>query len=138
MQRNIGKANILAKHARLFIRITLVIVIGVIVFFSVVPDPIRNDAVSFWDKIKHFAAYGTLSAVFVASFLSRDNGLRIVSCSILACIGLGSAMEVLQSFIGRSADVMDAISDAVGGACGAFIAMLVLKRFYRNSKITSD
>lgn len=124
----------MVMRARFFIRILLVLVIGVIVFFSVVPDPIRNDAVSFWDKIKHFAAYATLGVVFVASFLTRDNGLRIVLYSILACIGLGSAMEVLQSFIGRSADITDALSDVIGGTCGAIIAMLVLRRFYRDSK----
>lgn len=80
------------------------------------------------DKIAHFGAYGLLAFLlwrFVETFHSpRGAGFAF---RLLILIGVyGVIDEVLQGFVGRSADVMDWLADLVGA--GGVIALLEWRR----------
>lgn len=72
------------------------------------------------DKILHFTGYGILAFLFVMA-------LRPVLYvpALLALVGGGFLIEVLQSFTGRHMDVADGVANTVGVAVGAFVALLV-------------
>jgi VanZ family protein len=116
---------------RKIFRMALVIVIGTIIILSIIPDPFKYESVSFWDKIKHFAAYATLGFLCVSSFIASGNKWKVVFYSVLFCLLLGISLEILQAFVNRSPDIFDALSNLAGGAFGSFGALLVSALFAR-------
>jgi VanZ family protein len=121
----------MATTIKTLTRIALLLAIILIIFFSIIPDPLQSNTITFLDKIKHFAAYGTLGFLFVASFINATNKLRIVLCSITFCFVIGSGLEILQFFIERSPDIIDAVSNLCGCVGGSLLAMLLSRLFLR-------
>jgi VanZ family protein len=77
------------------------------------------------DKLLHFGAYGVLGLLCMRAFTRSFSGLgagRIIFYSILSTAAYGLSDEVHQHFVVvRTADMMDVLADAIGGACGSFL-----------------
>jgi hypothetical protein len=84
--------------------------------------PIQNPGVPGTDKSHHLLAFAALALPL--SF-SRP---RLAPWVILAAIGYGGAIEIIQPFVGRSGEVLDFMADAmgafIGGAAGVGLRWL--------------
>lgn len=84
--------------------------------------------VSGMDKMLHFFAYGILGLLFIRAFTRSMPGLgatRIIFYSIILTAAYGAGDEVHQHFVAvRTADMMDALFDALGGGCGVLLYYL--------------
>jgi VanZ family protein len=74
--------------------------------------PIQNPGVPGTDKSHHLIGFAALALPL--SF-SRP---RLAPWVVLAAIGYGGAIEVIQPFVGRSGEVLDLMADAVGAVIG--------------------
>ena len=69
------------------------------------------------DKVLHFVAYLVL-AWFPAWNESRSTSLWL--CAGL--VGMGILLEIVQSFVGRSCEVLDATANLAGVICGYVVS----------------
>jgi VanZ family protein len=80
-----------------------------------------------WDKALHFTAYFVLASLATLALRSG----RKVLLAVLALVAMGGALEIIQGFIGRDADIMDELANTLG-ACGGYLvgwlAMAILVR----------
>ena len=74
--------------------------------------PIQNPGVPGTDKSHHLIGFAALALPL--SF-SRP---RLAPWVVLAAIGYGGAIEIIQPFVGRSGEVLDLMADAVGAVIG--------------------
>lgn len=79
------------------------------------------------DKILHFIAYFGLAAMAAAAFKGR----RPVAWAVLALIGLGGVLELVQGLIGRDASMLDEIANALGAATGGIVGRAVTEPLRR-------
>jgi VanZ family protein len=90
------------------------------------------------DKLLHFGAYGVLGLLFMRAFritTSRIGVPQIMLYSLLLTTAYGISDEVHQSFvIARTADVMDALADALGGGCGIFLYYMTNRNVYATGR----
>jgi len=79
-----------------------------------------------FDKVEHFSGYVVLSAYAVMLFSSARGQLR-ACCGLVA---LGIAIEIAQGLFTttRSADALDALTNAAGVAAGALVRITPLVR----------
>jgi VanZ family protein len=92
------------------LKLAFVIAALTVVVLSLLPGSDLPD-VGLWDKLEHFIAYGFLALVGGLAF----PGLRAIVLLALMLTALGIVMEICQGFVpGRSAEVRDAIADAIG------------------------
>lgn len=61
------------------------------------------------DKVKHIIAFFTLSFFFFKSFNNLNNKYKLSVLIIFACV-----LEVLQSFVGREASILDVLASFIG------------------------
>jgi len=103
---------------------------AVLIFWlSSEPDPLPALTERLWDKGIHFAEYGTLGALLLASLRASGVAPRraLVVAALLASL-YGASDEVHQAFVPqRDADVRDWAADTLGGAAGAGLAALALR-----------
>ncbi len=96
-----------------------VALIGLVVFMSLWPSPPQT-TVKFSDKIGHLLAYFTLMAWFGQIY--RTPRARLLWLVGLCAVGL--ALELIQGTMPtRSADVADALANAVGAFAGWLLTM---------------
>ena len=75
-----------------------------------------------WDKAEHFIAYFGL-----ALLASLGWGLRRSLVFVFAAVvGLGGALEILQSFVGRDAEWGDFFANTLGALTGLVLAVVYL------------
>jgi VanZ family protein len=90
------------------------------------------------DKLLHFGAYAVLGLLFMRAFTlsaSRIGTGRMIVYSILLTALYGISDEVHQFFVVvRTADMMDAIADALGGGCGVFLYYLSNRGIFANER----
>lgn len=86
--------------------------ITVLSFIPVTQEPPMNGV----DKIEHFIAYAALTFPIALSYHPRYKS--IFWC---ACIW-GMMIEIIQPYVGRQADTIDAVINAIGAGLGIFIA----------------
>lgn len=92
----------------------------VVVYFTLRPGP--GGTVFMWrDKVQHFGAYATLA--FLATLAATDLRRAVLIAVLLAV--LGYALEVLQTYVGRSYDLFDAAANALGCLAGVSIGALI-------------
>lgn len=78
--------------------------------------------VPFFDKWTHFVLFGVFSFLWLWAWIPASISKLIRAC--LLGILLGVVIEGLQEilvFLGRSAELMDAIADAVGALLGTLV-----------------
>jgi VanZ family protein len=87
------------------------------------PHPPRLNGPFAWDKAEHFIAYFGL-----ASMATMVVGLRPRLAWAIACVILyGGALEIIQGFVGRDAEVGDFIANSIGAFAGAAAAAALLR-----------
>lgn len=113
------------SHQTLFYRLPLVIYAIFIFVQSSFPSPKMVPTFAFSDKLFHFAGYALLGALAVRAFkreFSQSSKRRVIIYAALFATLYGAGDEFHQSFVAaRTADVMDALSDCIGGAVGAWL-----------------
>jgi VanZ family protein len=67
-----------------------------------------------WDKLLHFAAYGTLGFLGVLALMGRLTLPMVCALSFT-----GGLLELAQSAVGRDASLLDAIANTLGATAGA-------------------
>jgi len=85
--------------------------------------------VPFFDKWTHFVLFGVFSFLWAWAWVPASINKLIRVC--LSGIVLGVVIEGLQGILaslGRSAETMDAIADAVGTVLGAVVFYLIARR----------
>jgi VanZ family protein len=89
------------------------------------PNPPQMGGVFGWDKAEHFIAYFGL-----ASMASLVIGFRRrLAWAILGVVLLGGALEVVQYFAGRDAELMDFVANTLGALTGTLAGTLFLILF---------
>lgn len=89
------------------------------------PNPPQMNGVLGWDKAEHFIAYFGL-----ASMAALVIGLRRrLAWAILGVILLGGALEIMQYFAGRDAELMDFVANTLGALAGTLAGALFLLLF---------
>jgi VanZ family protein len=89
------------------------------------PHPPQMDGVLGWDKAEHFIAYFGL-----ASMASLVIGLKPrLAWAILGVVVLGGALEIVQYFAGRDAELMDFVANTLGALTGTLVGAVFLLLF---------
>jgi VanZ family protein len=76
-----------------------------------------------WDKLLHFTAYFGLAAMAALSLKSR----RTLVYALLGLIAFGGALEIVQGFTGRDADILDELANTLGAVSGALVGLALLR-----------
>lgn len=103
-----------------------------ICYFTLVPDPLQGEHIHLFphsDKVVHFIMFATLAgAILFDRCRSRHIPPRVAMAVIAAVISAlaGGVVEILQQLMdmGRSADWLDFIADALGAAAGAWVVYI--------------
>ncbi len=86
------------------------------------PHPPDLSGVLAWDKAQHFTAYFGL-----ASMATLALGLRPrLAAAILGVILLSGALEILQAYTGRDAEILDFVANSLGALAGTLAAAVFL------------
>lgn len=121
--------------------VSTALVVIAILYLTIVPRPLPDDTINIpgLDKLIHAVMFGGLA--FVASIdkarRSRCSftmpSSKAVVIIVFATILFGGAVEIAQMLtgLGRSADWIDFVADAAGVVAGAWIAIIVLRRWIR-------
>ena len=83
------------------------------------------------DKIAHCIVYGVLGALCYRGVALATNlrGAVAVAATVLVALVYGVSDEIHQMFVPqRSSDVFDVVADVIGGALGAVVAFVYLRR----------
>jgi VanZ family protein len=84
-----------------------------VLYFTLKPGPSGGPFV-WWDKAQHLTAYLTLA--FLAGLAAKDWRQAALFAAGLAVAGYG--LEIVQLYVGRSYDLVDAAANALGCATG--------------------
>ena len=102
--------------------------VAVIAWGELTPQPPQLSGVLAWDKADHFIAYLGLAGMATLAMGLRP---RLIS-AILGLILLSGALEILQAFTGRDADLLDFAANTLGaltgGGAGALLLILLVGR----------
>jgi len=99
--------------------------VALIAWGELTPNPPHLTGPLDWDKADHFIAYFGL-----ASMATMILGLRPrLAAAIAAVILLSGALEILQAFTGRDAEILDFIANSLGALSGALAAATILLLF---------
>ena len=94
------------------------LLVAALIYVCLTPNPPDTSAVSFGDKIAHFAGYALLFLWF-AQIYKRSEQLKVA----IMLIFLGISVEIAQSFTGyRAFEYADMLANSVGVIIGWLIA----------------
>jgi VanZ family protein len=92
---------------------------------SHLPVPFEMPEVSHFDKLLHLGAYGVMAILFYRTYQAgwpRAMQQALIWASVISTALYGLSDEIHQYFVPqRSADPLDWLADAIGGALGAVI-----------------
>jgi len=86
-----------------------------------------------WDKALHFSAYFGLSLMTTIAVRANRNALWWA----LGLVLLGGALEIIQGFTGRDADIFDELANTLGVLTGLGFGWLGIS-FLRARKLVGD
>lgn len=99
--------------------------VALIAWGELTPQPPHLSGLLDWDKADHFIAYFGL-----ASMATMILGLRPrLAAAIASVIFLSGALEILQAYSGRDADILDFIANSLGAISGTLVAITILLLF---------
>jgi VanZ family protein len=99
--------------------------VALIAWGELTPQPPHMDGLLGWDKADHFIAYFGL-----ASMATMILGLRPrLAVAIASVIFLSGALEVLQAWAGRDAEILDFVANSLGALSGTLAATTILLLF---------
>ena len=106
----------------------------VIAWGELTPDPPQLSGLLAWDKADHFIAYFGL-----ASMATLAIGLRPrLAAAITGIVLLSGALEILQAFTGRDAELMDFLANSLGALTGSLAGALLLLLFQGRSALVGE
>lgn len=107
---------------------------------SVSPNPPPLPEIWQMDKVAHFGAYSVMGLLWARALYrwpGRASGLnpsRRMALAVVVIALFGAFIEVCQMYVpGRSADVMDALANGVGGFLGVVVYGRIMRRMRRPS-----
>lgn len=106
--------------------LAIALLIGVL---TLTPTPQMPRSDFQWDKVAHMVAFLTL--VFPTAALWP----RVAAWMGALAVAYGGAIEIVQPFTGRSAEVADLVADAVGVVLGLILGT-VARRYIRARRTT--
>lgn len=99
--------------------------LALIAWGELTPHPPHLSGPLDWDKADHFIAYFGL-----ASMATMILGLRPrLAVAIAGVILLSGALEILQAFAGRDAEILDFVANSLGALTGTLVAATILLLF---------
>jgi VanZ family protein len=110
---------------------------GIIFFLSSRSRFPVNAPFSGFDKLAHVGIFGLFGAILAWSLADRLDDLGIIRMALAFLLGAagGALDEVHQIFVpGRSAEVGDAVADALGVAAGLFLFFRIRRARRRPKK----
>jgi VanZ family protein len=113
-------------------RLALGPVIAAVVVLSLVPGLPPEMSAAGLDKLEHLAAYGAIGFLIVSAFARNGKRALLLAAAVAFCALLGLVLEWLQSYTGRTPDLLDELCDIAGGLAGGLLA-LFLARFWARS-----
>ena len=126
----------------IFHYIPTVMVLAAILYLSLAPTPVPDTGGFFdfpgSDKIVHGIMYMGLTFIFCFDYYRHTPvkyekyDSRTMLVVFIAAIIIGGVIEVLQQamHMGRSGDIYDFISDAIGAAIGIGLGVWIIKPFF--------
>lgn len=112
------------------------IALGILVLSLVLRVPELTGRITFGDKLAHLVAYVLLAlAGRVAFGQDRPPGVPLTAG---LCAAYGGAIEILQRYTGRTPEILDWLSDAVGALVGALIGAWLARRLPARTSESSD
>jgi VanZ family protein len=113
-------------------RVLLLVVAGIILVMSLLPQPPKLPGFDISDKLDHFAAYIALGACAFAAVERKNLAAALIMGA--ACSAFGGAIELIQPFFSRDCDIRDFAMDVAGVVLGAAAAALVSSRMRRHAE----
>ncbi len=99
--------------------------VALIAWGELTPHPPQLTGLLDWDKADHFIAYFGL-----ASMATMVLGLRPrLAAAIAGVILLSGALEILQAYTGRDAEILDFVANSLGALLGTLMAATILLLF---------
>lgn len=136
----IDRAILYCLKNRLFIKILLVLVTLVTLFFTMLPAGQLGESMLYnYDKIGHFLIFFGWTLLYgLFMFTQQETETKLVLI-FFAGVFFGVSIELLQEVlpIGRTMDVWDALVDS----CGSLVAIGILfwiKRRYLSSEVAQQ
>lgn len=103
------------------------LLVSLIVYLSLTPHPPEPLSFPYADKLEHGFAYALLSLWFCQVYQQ----LRQRVVVIVALIGLGVVMEIMQGWSGfRYFEYADMLANSLGAVCGMLLARTQLGRVF--------
>jgi VanZ family protein len=117
-----------SRNTRIVATVLAVIWAGVIFTFSAIPGADYPSHPGFLNVIAHFSEYLIFGVLLTVALSSEKRPLWISALIALVIASLYAASdEFHQLFVpGRDSDPMDWLTDTIGAAVGAIIALLVI------------
>jgi VanZ family protein len=105
------------------------------VIFTITHLPPRHvPHVNVSDKIEHFVGYGGLATLLYATLWAYRPHFRYSALFVIAvAMCYGAADEMLQTLVGRKADVRDWIADVAGATLAAIVMTLLRQLAWRRA-----
>lgn len=96
---------------------------------SVIPVPEGGPEIPYFDKLVHLCEYFLFAWLLARAFRA---GPRAFRNAWSMAVGYGIAIELVQAMIPwRSAELLDAIANAIGAALGIYVAKMMVKEEVR-------
>lgn len=96
--------------------------VALIAWGELTPQPPSLGGALGWDKADHFIAYFGL-----ASMATMVLGLRPrLVAAILGVVLLSAALEILQAYTGRDAELLDLVANCLGALTGTLVGVAFL------------
>lgn len=108
--------------------------VALIAWGELTPHPPHLQGPLDWDKVDHFIAYFGL-----ASMATMILGLRPrLAGAIAGVILLSGALEILQAFAGRDAEILDFVANSLGALTGTLVAATILLLFRERTLVAGS
>lgn len=104
------------------------LIITILSFIPVSQEPPMNNI----DKIEHLIAYAALTMPISLSYNPRQKHIFWFACI------WGMLIEIFQPYVGRQADTMDAVINAVGAYLGILLAQYLFRVLYTSPSLSDE
>jgi len=115
------------RYARPLWLVSTVAIAVLIAVLTLTPTPHMPRSDFQWDKVAHVVAFLTL--VFPTAALWP----RVAAWMGVLAVSYGGAIEIVQPFTGRSAEVADLVADVVGVVLGLALGTMA-RRYFRAAR----
>jgi VanZ family protein len=103
-----------------------VVLVGVAIYYCLVPNEEIPGAFDFNDKLNHILGHGLL-AIYFTGLVARRSWWRIFVFLLVLGVGIEFAQYYMD--LGRQGDVRDVLANCTGAALGLLLAWLGLSRW---------